>query len=476
MYRLFADEVRASLEAIRNGAGRGAALTSAGTGIGTKPLAFAWHADPRRHCRRRASTSSRGSAAAPTAGSRRSPGRPSSSRRTPGSASGCASSASTSSSTRRATCSAAGRSGSGDARRSSARTSTRCPRAGGSTARSASSRPCTRSRCCRSEGFEPARPLWIVAFMDEEGTRFDAALFGSRAFAGEDVTGLGDRVDAAGTTLRDAMRGARPRPRPHRRGRPDRRGRRLPRAAHRAGPGARGRGDPDRRRHLDRRPARLPRPAARPGEPRRHDADGAAPRRVRRRGADRARAARVRARARERDRERRQGRGRARRRQRRPRARGLHDRRPRRDARRASPSWSASSRRPSTRIAREEGLEAELEPTFSLEPLELDPRLVDAVERAAAEEGATSRRLPSGAGHDAMVIGRHVPAAMIFVPSRGGISHSPDGVQLTLPSSSSACASSRQPCASPCDELRSHRLAHGGLKRARERPLRVGSD
>jgi acetylornithine deacetylase/succinyl-diaminopimelate desuccinylase-like protein len=25
-----------------------------------------------------------------------------------------------------------------------------------------------------------------------------------------------------------------------------------------------------------------------------------------------------------------------------------------------------------------------------------------------------------------MVIGRHVPAAMIFVPSRGGISHSPD--------------------------------------------------
>ena len=79
-----------------------------------------------------------------------------------------------------------------------------------------------------------------------------------------------------------------------------------------------------------------------------------------------------------------------------------------------------------TRIAREERLEAELEPTFPLEPLELDPRLVDAVERAAVEEGATSRRMPSGAGHDAMVIGRHVPAAMIFVPSRGGISHSPE--------------------------------------------------
>ena len=45
---------------------------------------------------------------------------------------------------------------------------------------------------------------------------------------------------------------------------------------------------------------------------------------------------------------------------------------------------------------------------------------------AAAAEGATSRRMPSGAGHDAMVIGRRVPAAMIFIPSRGGISHSPE--------------------------------------------------
>jgi N-carbamoyl-L-amino-acid hydrolase len=77
------------------------------------------------------------------------------------------------------------------------------------------------------------------------------------------------------------------------------------------------------------------------------------------------------------------------------------------------------------RVAAEEGLEAEVEPTFALEPLELDAALIDAVESAAAGEGATSRRLPSGAGHDAMVIGRHVPAAMIFVPSAGGISHSP---------------------------------------------------
>jgi len=32
-------------------------------------------------------------------------------------------------------------------------------------------------------------------------------------------------------------------------------------------------------------------------------------------------------------------------------------------------------------------------------------------------------QMPSGAGHDAMVLGRLVPAAMLFVPSVGGRSH-----------------------------------------------------
>jgi allantoate deiminase len=78
------------------------------------------------------------------------------------------------------------------------------------------------------------------------------------------------------------------------------------------------------------------------------------------------------------------------------------------------------------RVAAEEGLEADLQPTFSLDPLELDPTLADLLERAADAEGATARRMPSGAGHDAMLVGRRAPAAMIFVPSRGGVSHSPE--------------------------------------------------
>jgi N-carbamoyl-L-amino-acid hydrolase len=54
-----------------------------------------------------------------------------------------------------------------------------------------------------------------------------------------------------------------------------------------------------------------------------------------------------------------------------------------------------------------------------------DPALVDDVERAAAERALPFVRLPSGAGHDAQVIATMAPIAMIFVPSRGGVSHNP---------------------------------------------------
>jgi hydantoinase/carbamoylase family amidase len=78
-----------------------------------------------------------------------------------------------------------------------------------------------------------------------------------------------------------------------------------------------------------------------------------------------------------------------------------------------------------SRIAADEGLELELVELYRKEPVALDPDLTDVLERAADAEGATHVRLPSGAGHDAMVLGRHVPAGMLFVPSRGGVSHSP---------------------------------------------------
>jgi allantoate deiminase len=78
------------------------------------------------------------------------------------------------------------------------------------------------------------------------------------------------------------------------------------------------------------------------------------------------------------------------------------------------------------RVAAEEQLELEVTKTHRKPPTPLDPELQELLAQGAAAEGATARSMPSGAGHDAMVLAKHVPAAMLFVPSRAGISHSPD--------------------------------------------------
>lgn len=57
------------------------------------------------------------------------------------------------------------------------------------------------------------------------------------------------------------------------------------------------------------------------------------------------------------------------------------------------------------------------------EPVRFDPAIVDRVETVAKALGHSTRRMPSGAGHDAQAIAPVVPTAMIFVPSVRGISH-----------------------------------------------------
>ncbi|MGX5830640.1 allantoate amidohydrolase [Mesorhizobium sp. 43Arga] len=72
-----------------------------------------------------------------------------------------------------------------------------------------------------------------------------------------------------------------------------------------------------------------------------------------------------------------------------------------------------------------EGITVTVERLARFEPVVFDGRVVELIEAAARKRGLASRRMTSGAGHDAQMIARIAPAAMIFVPSAGGISHSP---------------------------------------------------
>jgi allantoate deiminase len=280
-------------------------------------------------------------------------------------------------------------------------------------------------RLLKQRGVEPKRPLWLVSFMDEEGARFGAALFGSRAFVGKDLNELGERRDSDGVSLRDAMAelGFDFDAVPRARGIDDvgaylelhiEQGPVLESEGIEIGIvtgivgliGFRARfvGEAN---HAGTTPMRLRRDAL----------CGAATAILALRDAALARddiTTNV----------------------------GIVSAEPGGfnvvpsaaefsiDVRSATPEGYASLeplvRETLGRIAEEQGLELELSEAYRLEPLPLAPELVDVLERAAAKEGATHRRLPSGAGHDAMEVGRHAPSGMLFVPSRKGISHSPE--------------------------------------------------
>lgn len=73
----------------------------------------------------------------------------------------------------------------------------------------------------------------------------------------------------------------------------------------------------------------------------------------------------------------------------------------------------------------EVGVAIETERLSRFEPVRFDDGLVSTIEQAVTERGLKARRMTSGAGHDAQMMARIAPSAMIFVPSVSGISHSP---------------------------------------------------
>jgi allantoate deiminase len=280
-------------------------------------------------------------------------------------------------------------------------------------------------RLLKERGVEPGKPLWLISFMDEEGARFGAALFGSRAFVGKDLAELGERRDTDGVSLREAMSSF----------------------------GLDFDGVPGARRvgelagylelHIEQGPVletegieigivtgivgligfrvrftgEANHAGTTPMRLRRDALCGAAAAVLALRDAGRARddiTTNV----------------------------GIISAEPGGfnvvpgaaeftiDIRSATDEGYAMLE-PMVRdtlagIAADEGLEVEITESYRLEPLPMTSEMVEVLEQAAVAEGASNMRLPSGAGHDAMEVGRHTPVGMLFVPSRKGISHSPE--------------------------------------------------
>ncbi len=86
----------------------------------------------------------------------------------------------------------------------------------------------------------------------------------------------------------------------------------------------------------------------------------------------------------------------------------------------------ASVRQVAAELAAGARLDVEVERFLSMEPVVFDESCVAAIRTAADRIGEPWVELRSGAGHDAVYVARSIPAAMLFVPCRGGVSHSPD--------------------------------------------------
>ena len=76
-------------------------------------------------------------------------------------------------------------------------------------------------------------------------------------------------------------------------------------------------------------------------------------------------------------------------------------------------------------IAARRGVEAAVAKTHEANAYVCDAKIVAGLDAAMAAVGEPPFHLPSGAGHDAMMIGEVAPAGMLFVRCKGGISHSP---------------------------------------------------
>jgi len=86
---------------------------------------------------------------------------------------------------------------------------------------------------------------------------------------------------------------------------------------------------------------------------------------------------------------------------------------------------SIAFRKAISAIARRRNLMFEFEQQSFITPVSCSPQIVAHVARHASDLGFEYERMPSGAAHDAQIMGSLVPVGMVFVPSKYGQSHSP---------------------------------------------------
>lgn len=82
-------------------------------------------------------------------------------------------------------------------------------------------------------------------------------------------------------------------------------------------------------------------------------------------------------------------------------------------------------------IAEESDVSIDINLYMDEDPVPMDPTIVQTIVEQCDEQGSSYKLMHSGAGHDTQRFAPLVPAAMIFVPSRAGISHNP--AEFTYP-------------------------------------------
>ena len=77
------------------------------------------------------------------------------------------------------------------------------------------------------------------------------------------------------------------------------------------------------------------------------------------------------------------------------------------------------------REVKEMGGSYEIDTKLVITPVWLSEDMLNTMEESCKARGYSYKKLPSGAGHDALEIGQVIPTVMLFVPSKEGRSHCP---------------------------------------------------